>query len=84
MEDQGIVVSQVQGPPTATSDQMQTYANQVYQVAKSVPEYDQMFQITGVPTVNSGIGGVIFKTWEERSRSALELQMYLSFQLILV
>ena len=80
MEDQGIVVSQVVGPPTATSEQMQTYATQVYKVAKSVPEYSQMFQITGVPTVNSGIGGVIFKTWEERSRSALELQMYLQSQ----
>ena len=80
MEDQGIVVSQVVGPPTATSDQMQTYANQVFNVAKALPEYDQMFQITGVPTVNSGIGGVIFKTWEERSRSALQLQMYLQAQ----
>ena len=79
-EDQGLVASLVTGAPTATADQMQIYAKQVFDVAKSVPEYEQMFQITGVPTVNVGIGGVIFKTWEERKRSALELQMYLQAQ----
>ena len=74
-EDQGIVVSQVVGPPTATSDQMQTYADQIYKVAKAEPEYAQMFQITGVPTVNQGIGGVLFKPWDERTRSAHQLQV---------
>jgi multidrug efflux pump len=73
-EDQGIVVSQVVGPPTATSDQMQTYADQIFKIAKSEPEYSQMFQITGVPTVNQGIGGVLFKPWDQRTRSAHELQ----------
>ncbi len=79
-EDQGLVASLVTGAPTATADQMQVYAKQIFDVAKSVPEYEQMFQITGVPTVNAGIGGVIFKTWEDRKRSALELQMYLQAQ----
>jgi multidrug efflux pump subunit AcrB len=51
-EDQGIVLSQVVGAPTATSDQMQTYAKQIFEVAKGLPEYEQMFQITGVPTTN--------------------------------
>ena len=73
-EDQGIVVSQVVGPPTATSDQMQTYADQIFKIAKAEPEYSQMFQITGVPTVNQGIGGVLFKPWDQRTRSAHELQ----------
>ena len=54
-EDQGIVLSQVVGSPTATSDQMQTYAQQVFDIAHAIPEYKQMFQITGVPTVNAGI-----------------------------
>jgi multidrug efflux pump len=76
-EDQGIVLSQVVGAPTATSDQMQTYAKQIFDVAKSLPEYDQMFQITGVPTTNAGIGGVLFKSWDKRSRSAHEIQQEL-------
>jgi multidrug efflux pump len=73
-EDQGIVVSQVVGPPTATSQQMQTYAKQAFDVAKATPEYQQMFQITGVPTINQGIGGVLLKPWGDRSRSAHEIQ----------
>jgi multidrug efflux pump len=74
-EDQGIVAAQIVGPPTATSDQMQIYANQIYKIAAAEPEYRQMFQITGVPTVNQGIGGVLFKPWDQRSRSAHELQI---------
>ena len=34
-----------------------------------------MFQITGVPTVNQGIGGALFKPWDQRTRSAHELQL---------
>jgi len=73
-EDQGLVLSQVVGSPNATSDQMLTYANQIFQVAKDTPEYKQMFQITGVPTLNSGIGGVLLKTWDQRVRSAHQIQ----------
>jgi multidrug efflux pump len=74
-EDQGVVLSQVVGSPTATSDQMQTYAQQVFGVAHQTPEYKQMFQITGVPTVNAGIGGVLLKDWDDRTRGAHEIQM---------
>ncbi|WP_215405394.1 efflux RND transporter permease subunit [Janthinobacterium sp. JC611] len=73
-EDQGVVLSQVVGDPTATSDQMQVYAEQIYQVAKTMPEYSQMFQITGVPTVNSGFGGMLMTPWDERTRSAQQVQ----------
>ena len=73
-EDQGVVLSQVVGSPTATSDQMLTYSDQVFNVAKNTPEYTQMFQITGVPTLNSGIGGVILKPWDQRERSAHQIQ----------
>jgi multidrug efflux pump len=73
-EDQGVVLSQVVGSPTATSDQMQTYAQQVFDIAHGIPEYKQMFQITGVPTVNQGIGGVLLKDWGDRTRSAHEIQ----------
>ncbi|MYN17774.1 MMPL family transporter [Rugamonas sp. FT107W] len=76
-EDQGIVLSQVVGAPTATSDQMQAYAKQIFDIAHSLPEYEQMFQITGVPTTNAGIGGVLFKPWDKRSRSAHEIQQEL-------
>ena len=76
-EDQGIVAAFVTGPPTATAQQMQTYADQVFKIAHDIPEYEQMFQITGVPTLNQGIGGVLFKPWDQRTRSAHELQQVL-------
>ncbi|MEB0165003.1 efflux RND transporter permease subunit, partial [Glaciimonas sp. CA11.2] len=79
-EDQGIVLSQVVGAPTATSDQMQRYADQVFKVGKGMSEYSQMFQITGVPTVNAGIGGMLLKSWEDRTRSAKEIQQDLQAQ----
>jgi multidrug efflux pump len=76
-EDQGIVLNQILGPANATPQQMQTYAKQVFEIAHSLPEYDQIFQITGVPTVNQGFGGVLFKPWDQRKRSANELQQEL-------
>ncbi len=76
-EDQGIVLAQLLGPPNATPQQMSTYAQQVFEISHRLPEYDQLFQITGVPVVNQGIGGVLFKPWNERKRNALELQQEL-------
>ena len=73
-EDQGIVLSQVFGAPTATADQMETYAEQVFKVAKATPEYKQMFQITGYPALNMGFGGVLFTPWDQRERSAHQIQ----------
>jgi multidrug efflux pump len=73
-EDQGIVLSQIQGPPDATAQQMSVYAKQVFDIGHSIPEYDQMFQITGTPTLNQGIGGVLFKPWDERTKNATQLQ----------
>jgi multidrug efflux pump len=79
-EDQGIVGSLLTGPPTATAQQMLTYGDQVFEVAQALPEYLQMFQITGYPTVNKGFGGVVFKPWDERTRSGHELQLDLQEQ----
>lgn len=76
-EDQGVVLAQILGPPNATIQQMQTYADQVFQIAREIPEYAQMFQLTGVPTINQGIGGVLLKPWDQRSKSALQLQQEL-------
>jgi multidrug efflux pump len=76
-EDQGIVLAQILGPADATPQQMLVYAKQVFEIAHKLPEYQQMFQITGFPTLNQGIGGAIFKPWSERTRSAGELQQVL-------
>ena len=76
-EDQGLVVGQIVGAPNATAQQMNVYAKQMFDLSRTLPEYQQMFQLTGVPTVNQGIGGVLFKPWNQRHRSAHELQQVL-------
>ncbi|HEV2681562.1 MAG TPA: efflux RND transporter permease subunit, partial [Rhodanobacter sp.] len=76
-EDQGIVVGQIVGAPNTTAQQMNVYATQMFDLSKQLPEYEQMFQLTGVPTINQGIGGVLFKPWDQRHRSAHELQQVL-------
>jgi multidrug efflux pump len=70
-EDQGIVLMQASGPPNSTVNQMQTYADQIYQISAAEPEYEQMFQITS-PT--SSFGGVLLKDWDQRSRNASKFQ----------
>ncbi|WP_062306633.1 efflux RND transporter permease subunit [Polynucleobacter sinensis] len=70
-EDQGIVLMQASGPPNSTVNQMQTYADQIYQISSAEPEYEQIFQITS-PT--SSFGGVLLKDWGERSRNATKFQ----------
>jgi multidrug efflux pump len=71
VEDQGIVLMQASGPPNATVNQMQTYADQIQKIAAAESEYLQMFQIT---SATSSFGGVLMKDWNERSRSASAFQ----------
>jgi multidrug efflux pump len=70
-EDQGIVLMSASGPPNSTVNQMQTYADQIYQISGAEPEYEQMFQIT---SPNSSFGGVLLKDWDQRSRNATKFQ----------
>ncbi len=73
-EDLGIVAGQVTGAPDATADQMLGYSRQMFDIARQLPEYSQMFQITGDPSVNQGLGGVMFKPWNQRARGADAIQ----------
>ncbi|HEX7130859.1 MAG TPA: efflux RND transporter permease subunit [Rhodanobacteraceae bacterium] len=73
-EDQGIVLTNTQGPPNATIDQMALYSKQVFDIAKSLPEYTHIFQVDGAQGVNSGFAGIMLKSWGDRSRSADQIQ----------
>jgi multidrug efflux pump len=77
MEDQGVVLYQLIGPPNANADQMNEYTHQLFGDASELPEYEQMFQLSGVPTVNQGFGGVLLKTWDQRTRGATQIQQLL-------
>ena len=73
-EDQGFLMGAFQGPPTATPQQMETYAGQAFGMVKRLPEYSGLFQMTGVPTANQGIAGMMLKPWDERKRSTTQVQ----------
>jgi multidrug efflux pump len=76
-EDQGFVVGFLSGPANATADQMQLYAKQMFEAGRTLPEFDYSFQLTGVPSVNQGIGGIVLKPYDQRSRSANQIQQEL-------
>ena len=73
-EDQGVVLAQTQGPPNATLAQMELYSKQVFDAAKSLPEYTHIFQFNGMGAVNSGFSGIMLKPWGDRSRGATAIQ----------
>ncbi len=73
-EDQGFLFYQLKASPYATSQQMLGYSQQMFALGKTLPEYEMMFQIT---TPGQGLGGMVFKPWEERTRSAAQLQQVL-------
>jgi multidrug efflux pump len=69
-EDQGVVFSVVQAAPNATIEQTTMFTKQVHDVYRSFPETESIFQLT-FPT--GGFGGMVFKPWSERTRTAQQL-----------
>ncbi|MBS0431377.1 MAG: efflux RND transporter permease subunit [Proteobacteria bacterium] len=69
-EDQGFVFYQLNGPPNSTAQQMLGYSRQLFALGSKLPEYQMMFQIVQPGT---GFGGMVFKPWDERSKSAHQL-----------
>ena len=70
-EDQGVVFSILQPPPTATIDQNVLFAGEVQKMFSSVPEYENSFQLT---STGFGFSGIILKPWSERKRSSIQIQ----------
>jgi multidrug efflux pump len=73
-EDQGFLFYQLKAAPDATSQQMLGYAQQMFALGKQLPENEMMFQIT---TPGQGLGGMLFKPWDQRKRTAHQLQQVL-------
>ncbi len=71
-EDQSVVFGIVQAAPNATLDQTKLFASQVYDVYRSFPESESIFQITNP---GGGFAGMVTKPWSERTRSTQEIQV---------
>jgi multidrug efflux pump len=77
-EDQGVVFSILQASANSTIDQTRMFAEQVFDVYRSVPETASVFQLT-FPT--TGFGGMVTKPWSERNKTAQQLLMEVSVPL---
>jgi multidrug efflux pump len=74
-EDQSVVFGIVQAAPNATIDQTKMFAKGVYNVFHSFPEAKNIFQIT---TPGGGFAGMVTTPWNQRKKSAAQLQMGVS------
>ena len=72
-EDQGVLISMLTASPDATLAQTQMNSRQVYKIFASYPETDHVFQLDGLQGLNTGIAGMVFKPWDERKRSTMQL-----------
>ncbi len=70
-EDQGVVFGAIDVPANATLEQLTPYTEEVARIFKSIPEFEQSFQITFPQT---GFGGLLVKPWERRNRNIFQIQ----------
>src|SRR5579875_2624643 len=77
-EDQGVVITSATSAPNSTLQQRQLYDHQVYETFTKFPEMDHVFQldVTGL-----NIGGMVFKPWDERTRTSNQLEPIIQQQL---
>jgi hydrophobe/amphiphile efflux-1 (HAE1) family protein len=76
-EDQGALFALVNSPQYANLDYLERYMEEVGKTLMSVPEAQNYFGIMGFQGVHSAFGGLLFKPWEERTRSHQELMQEL-------
>lgn len=74
-EDMGYIFVQTKAPQYANVDYTLEFSAQVDDIFQSLPEFESSFFGVGrTNTANVGFGGVILDEWEERERSADEIQ----------
>lgn len=72
-EDQGIVFMLSSVPQPNNLDYLNSQTAPFVEIFRSFPEYYSSFQINGFSGVQSGIGGMLLKPWDERERTQMEL-----------
>jgi multidrug efflux pump len=80
-EDQGFLISFLTTAPNANIEQTQLYSRQVVDEFFKYPETDHTFQLVGVSGLNTAITGMVLKPWDERKRTANQLQPILQQKL---
>ncbi|MGP0089264.1 MAG: efflux RND transporter permease subunit [Xanthobacteraceae bacterium] len=77
-EDQGVIITQSIAAPNATLQQRQLYSKEVYRIFASHSEMAHVFQLD-VP--GQSIAGLVFKPWDERTKTSNQLQPVLQQEL---
>jgi multidrug efflux pump len=77
-EDQGIIITQSLAAPDSTLQQRQLYSRQVYRIFAGHPETEHVFQLD-VP--GQSIAGMVFKPWDQRSKTTNDIQPALQQEL---
>ncbi len=73
-EDQGIILSMLTASPNATLAQTQLYSRATNKVYFQFPETDHTFMVDGYNGLNTSIGGMVLKPWDERHRTTNVMQ----------
>jgi multidrug efflux pump len=80
-EDQGVVISQVTAAANSSLGQTQLYSNEVNRIYRTYSETDHIFQLDGSTGLNNAIVGMVFKPWDQRTRTTNQLQPIIQNQL---
>lgn len=73
-EDQGYIFTATRSPQYASIDYSDRVSTQMEGLYRALPEYEKSFFSNGGGGQNLGFGGVILKEWDDRSRSATDIQ----------
>lgn len=73
-EDQGVIISQAITEPNASLQQTEIFAHEIFKIYKTFPETYAVFQLNGLAGLNQAIAGMALTPWDQRSRTAKQLQ----------
>ncbi len=73
-EDPGFIFGFAKGPEGATPEFVDKYVRQIEEIYASVPEIERYFVFSGWPNANISMSFPALRDWNERDRSAQEIQ----------
>jgi multidrug efflux pump len=74
VEDEGYLLIMFTGPQDASPAYMNARAAAIEQVLNPVPERQMIMTLTGIPTLYQGVVFMLLKPWEQRQRTAMQIQ----------
>ncbi|MBU3724610.1 MAG: efflux RND transporter permease subunit [Burkholderiaceae bacterium] len=73
IEDRGVIFTAISGPDGASLEYTENYARRIESIAKTVPEVDRIFVVSGNPTVDQAVAFLRTTDWSERDRKTMEM-----------